>query len=60
MDVNGGGRVGSGGGGFGGQGEWEPRIEAFVKIQKKKLFFYLFFFLGGGGSDQGFGWGRSR
>ena len=39
-----GGRVGGGGG----QGGWEQRIEAFVKIQKKN-----FFFFGGGGA----GWG---
>ena len=35
----------------GGQGGWERRIEAFVKIQKKK------FFWGGGG---GFGGGGGR
>ena len=39
--------------GGGVQGEWERRIEAFVKIQKKIFFF--FFFLGGG---SGRGWGR--
>ena len=32
--------------GLGGQGGWERRIEAFVKIQKN---FFFFFFLGGGG-----------
>ena len=32
----GGGGGGSGGVGLGGQGGWERRIEAFVKIQKKK------------------------
>ena len=36
-------------GGGGGQGGWERRIEAFVKIQKK----IVFFFFGGGGGDQG-------
>ena len=49
------------GGRVGGQGGWERRSEACVKIQKKKyffLFFFLFFFgggvgLGGGG---GSGW----
>ena len=40
--------MGSGWGG--GQGGWERRIEAFVKIQKKKFFF---FFLGGGGGGGG-------
>ena len=54
------GRVGSGGGshrggggggsGWGCQGGWERRIEAFVKIQKN------FFFLGGGGGRGGTGW----
>ena len=34
--------------GGGGQGGWERRTEAFVKIQ----FFFIYFFLGGGG-----GWG---
>ena len=38
---------GGGGSGWGCQGGWEQRIEAFVKIQKKKK--YLFFFFGGGG-----------
>ena len=28
-----------GGGGLGGQGGWERRIEVFVKIQKKTFFF---------------------
>ena len=52
----GGGRVGGGGGGvgLGGQGGWERRIEAFVKIKKKTIFF----FLGGGGRGWGEGgWG---
>ena len=31
---------------MGGQGEWERRIEAFVKIKKKKK---IFFWGGGGG-----------
>ena len=47
----GGGGLGQGGGGGrveGGQGGWERRIEAFVKIQKK-----IYFFWGGGG----WGWG---
>ena len=41
------------GGSGGGQGGWERRIEAFVKIQKKN------FFLGGGGGGGGggSGWG---
>ena len=39
-----------------GQGGWERRIEAFVKIQKKKIFF----FLGGGGSGGGGGGGGRR
>ena len=39
--------------GGGGQGGWERRIEAFVKIQKK--FFFFFFFLGGGGVGSGEG-----
>ena len=39
--------------GWGGQGGWERRTEAFVKIQKK-----FFFFLGGGGGGVGgSGWG---
>ena len=37
--------------GGGGQGGWERRTEAFVKIQN----FFFFFFLGGGG---GVGGGR--
>ena len=36
----------------GGQGGWEQRIEAFVKIQKKNIFF-----LGGGGGGSGRGVG---
>ena len=36
--------MGSGGSGWGCQGGWERRIEAFVKIQKKRILF-----LGGGG-----------
>ena len=39
--------------GGGGQGGWEQRIEAFVKI----TFFFFFFFLGGGGSGWGGGLG---
>ena len=35
----------------GGQGGWERRSEAFVKIQKN----IIFFFFGGGGSGQGGG-----
>ena len=51
----GGGRGGvrSGGVGLGGQGGWEWRNEAFVKIQKKKKIFF-----GGGGRERrvwGFG-----
>ena len=42
----GGGGSGQGGGRVGGQGGWERRIEAFVKIQKK---YFFFFFWGGGG-----------
>ena len=38
---------GGGGSGWGGQGGWERRIEAFVKI-KKNIFFW-----GGGGSGGG-------
>ena len=38
---------------MGGQGGWERRIEAFVKIQKK-------IFFGGGGRVGGFGWGGTR
>ena len=41
--------------GGGGQGGWERRIEAFVKIQKKK-----YFFLGGGGGVGGGGGGVVR
>ena len=52
---------GQGGVGLGGQGGWERRIEAFVKIQKKFFFFFFFFFWGGGvGSGGGrgaLGWG---
>ena len=52
-----GGRVGSGGDRVGGgQGGWERRIEAFVKIQKKNIFF---FWGGGGGSGAGGGGGGS-
>ena len=36
----GGGGGGGGGSGWGCQGGWEWRIEAFVKIQKKNLFFW--------------------
>ena len=43
---------GGGGVGLGGQGGWEQRIEAFVKIQKKKFFFW-----GGGGGEGASGWG---
>ena len=44
--------------GWGYQGGWERRIEAFVKIQKKKIFFF-FFWGGGGGGGVGSGlvWG---
>ena len=38
-------RSGGVGSGWGGQGGWEWRIEAFVKIQKKNFFF---FWVGGG------------
>ena len=38
---------------MGGQGGWEWRIEAFVKIQKKKK---IFFGGGGGASGLGSGW----
>ena len=50
------GGVRSGGGGvrLGGQGGWERRIEAFVKIQK---IFYFFFWGGGGGGGVGSGGG---
>ena len=41
---------------MGGQGGWEQRIEAFVKIQKKKIFF--FFFWGGSGRGGGGGGGQ--
>ena len=41
--------------GGGGQGGWEQRIEAFVKI-KKKIFFF-FGGGGGGGGGGGVGWG---
>ena len=41
-------------GGGGGQGGWEWRIEAFVKIQK----IFFFFFCGGGGARVGGGGGR--
>ena len=49
------GGVGPGGGGRvgGGQGGWERRIEAFVKIPKN---IYIFFFWGGPGRG-GRGWG---
>ena len=52
-----GGRVRGGSCWKGGQGGWEWRSEAFVKIQKKKFFF----FLGGGGRVKGggSGWGGS-
>ena len=40
-----------GGVGLGGQGGWERRIEAFVKIQKT-----IFFGGGGGASGWGVGW----
>ena len=50
--MGGGGPVSEGGGGvwLGGQGGWERRIEAFVKIQ---FFFFFFFFCGGGGGGGG-------
>ena len=41
-----------GGGVLGGQGGYELRSEAFVKIKKKNIFF---FFWGGGGSGGGGG-----
>ena len=44
-----------GGVGLGGQGGWERRIEAFVKIKKKKI--YIFFLGGGGGGASGGGGG---
>ena len=42
--------MGGGGVGWGSQGGWEQRSEAFVKIQKKKNFFF-----GGGGGRVGGG-----
>ena len=45
--------------GWGGQGGWEWRIEAFVKIQKKKNFFFGWGggrVEGGGSSGLGSGW----
>ena len=49
-----GGQVRGGGVGFGGgQGGWERRSEAFVKIKKKKIKKKIFFCGGGWGS----GWG---
>ena len=44
---------GGGGFGLGGQGGWEQRSEACLKIQKKKIFFWG----GGGGSGGGGGGG---
>ena len=44
---------GGGGSGWGCQGGWERRIEAFVKIQKKKK---KKFGGGGGGRVGGSGW----
>ena len=53
-----GGRVRGGGSGWGCQGGWERRIEAFVKIQKK---IFIFFWGGGVGSGRvGEGGGRVR
>ena len=46
------GGVGSGGG-LGGQGGYEQRSEAFVKIQKKNVFFFCFFFFFFGGVGSG-------
>ena len=43
---------------LGGQGCWEQRSEACVKIQKK--FFFFFFFWGGGGGGGGTGWGGGQ
>ena len=45
-------------GGEGGQGRWEQRSEAFVKIQKK--IFFIFFWGGGGGGGLGQGGGGVR
>ena len=45
--------VGQGGGWVGGQGGWERRSEACVKIQKKKIW-------GGGGWGVGSGGGGGR
>ena len=42
--------------GLGGQGGWDERSEAFVRIQKKKKKKF-FFFLGGGGGGGGVGSG---
>ena len=49
--------VRGGGSGWGCQGGWERRIEAFVKIQKKRK--KKFFFWGGGGGRWRRGRGRS-
>ena len=46
--------MGQGGVGFGGQGGWEQRSEACVKIKKKKIFFFCW---GGGGGGFGLGGG---
>ena len=52
---------GGGGGGvesgwrLGGQGGWDERSEAFVRIQKKKKIFFFFFGGGGGGGGGGCG-----
>ena len=43
---------GGGEGGFGAQGGWEWRNEAFVKMQKKKNWWWG----GGGGGVGGSGW----
>ena len=48
VGYGGGGRVRGGGVGLGGQGGWEPRSEASVKIQKKKI---------GGGGGGALPWG---
>ena len=45
-----------GGGGFGGQGGCERRIEVFVKI-KKNIFFGGRGVVSGGGGGVGSGWG---
>ena len=51
-----GGQIRGGWVGLGGQGGWERRIEAIVKMQKKKNFFFFFFLGGGGGGGGASGW----